>query len=85
MVKKIAPFATPKDDAPILRREAALQAFVEGHPDERRKKQAPPTDRIVAYLPFEMARTLRQAALEGDRSVSAAITEAVREWLQRRK
>lgn len=85
--KTLAPFKSPKmaPRAPAKGRtvldERAAQAFIQ---DESRRRRAVPGERLALYLPKELAHELRVAAVTDRRSLSDAVTDAVREWLLRR-
>jgi hypothetical protein len=54
---------------------------------ERKRRHAPPGDRrqFLATLDAGIIRAVKLAALDDERSASAILEEAVREWLVRRK
>jgi len=90
-VKKIASFrkATPAEPRPAPERvppanEHALRKLVGEEVHASRKRRAGETARVVVYLPPEHEQELRLAAVRERRSLSDAVSEAVREWLAHR-
>jgi hypothetical protein len=90
MSKKLAGFSSPKRIAPSppppasngAAKEARLRAFVGGDEmHESRYKRQGPGERIGVYMAPELVRAVKRAALEQDRSVTDALTEAVKDWL----
>jgi CopG-like RHH_1 or ribbon-helix-helix domain, RHH_5 len=71
---------TPRDNA-------AAERFLAGKsaPGDSRLRRPESGERVNVYLPPELAQELRVYCAGERRSVSDAMTEAVRDWLRRNK
>jgi len=76
----VVPAAT-KRRAPRASEEAAHAFVGKDEARESRYRREGPGERIGAYLPPELVQEFKLAALTQRRSLSDALTEAVREWL----
>jgi hypothetical protein len=59
----------------------ALDAFVGPEAKESRKRRTEPGERVTVILPPDLLKRLRIAAIDEGCSVSHAVTEAVKDWL----
>ncbi len=93
MTKKLAPFTSGPKEKPslahaVVRRvspppidEAAVREVVGGELHESRKRRTGPGERVTVILPPDLLKRLRIQAIDEGCSVSHAISEAVRLWL----
>lgn len=62
--------------------ETALREIIGGETHASKKRRSEPGERVTVILPPDLLKRLRIQAIDEGCSVSHAITEAVRAWLE---